>query len=542
MNDDVPSADPGATTNQSLRSVGIPFFITVFCVFTVFLGYEVLERAWLIEAYPGLIDTFHILRGIGTSLIVAVFLAWFFLRTSPHRMARRVLVTSLLTEDERERRTRARLTSWFTRFRWVVVAVFLLGMLIIATLNRDHLWSHNYYSLMVLGALMTAANGFYHLLDRANFGFEHQLPYQMVLDFFFITFFLHYTGGLENPAYMLYFIHIILATILFSLSGALTFGGFAFALLSLLGISELTGIIPHYDFVLFHPGEVDFYNNSQYVAGVLVLFGGVVVVSTYLTSIVVEALREYRDRLREEKERSESLVEKLFEVREEERARVSRELHDQIGQSLSALRLKLDQVESENGDPDEFHDIKESVEDAVDEVRGLSHQLRPPMLDDCGLACAIEDYAEEIQANHDVNVDFEHLGVEHSRNFTISVDTALYRVAQESVMNAVEHGSPRNISVILQFSKGVIQLMVEDDGSGFDERILDQNNRETLGIQGMKERVQLLDGIFTLESATGDGTRVRVEVPIGESAESDGNPTDDIDDYEKQLEVEVGDK
>ncbi len=200
-------------------------------------------------------------------------------------------------------------------------------------------------------------------------------------------------------------------------------------------------------------------------------------------------------------------------AQEEERARVARDLHDEVNQSLTGLLLRLEAAR-EAAPPElegEIAETKALANQAMTELLSLARQLRPTALDDLGLAAAIGGQVEqlgrgEIEARFDVEGDFSDLGDD--------AQLVVYRVAQEALSNAARHSGAGHVEVWLRRAEdGGVALEVADDGRGFafDE------SESGLGIGGMRERALLVGGELTIESRPGEGTTVRLEVP-GDSA------------------------
>ncbi len=200
-------------------------------------------------------------------------------------------------------------------------------------------------------------------------------------------------------------------------------------------------------------------------------------------------------------------------AQEEERARVARDLHDEVNQSLTGLLLRLEAAR-ESAPPeleDELAETKALANQAMTELLSLARQLRPTALDDLGLAAAIGGQVEqlergEIKARFDVEGDFSDLGDD--------AQLVVYRVAQEALSNAARHSGAKRVEVRLDRAEdGGVALEVTDDGRGF---AFDESERG-LGIGGMRERALLVGGELTIESRPDAGTTVRLWVP-GESA------------------------
>lgn len=199
-------------------------------------------------------------------------------------------------------------------------------------------------------------------------------------------------------------------------------------------------------------------------------------------------------------------------AQEEERARVARDLHDEVNQSLTGLLLRLEAAR-EGAPPElegELAETKALANQAMRELLSLARQLRPTALDDLGLAAAVGGQVEqlsrgEIDANLDVDGDFSDLGDD--------AQLVVYRVAQEALSNAARHSGAGKVEVGLRRTDGGdVVLEVADDGGGF---AFDESERG-LGIGGMRERALLVGGELTIESRPGHGTTVRLNVP-GES-------------------------
>jgi two-component system, NarL family, sensor histidine kinase UhpB len=200
-------------------------------------------------------------------------------------------------------------------------------------------------------------------------------------------------------------------------------------------------------------------------------------------------------------------------AQEEERARVARDLHDEVNQSLTGLLLRLEAAR-ETAPPElesELAETKALANQAMRELLSLARQLRPTALDDLGLAAAVAGQVEqlargEIAAEFTAEGDFSELGDD--------AQLVVYRVAQEALSNAARHSEAEHVEVrLLHGEDGGVVLEVGDDGSGFG---FDDSQRG-LGIGGMRERALLIGGELTIESRPGHGTTVRLDVP-GESA------------------------
>jgi signal transduction histidine kinase len=214
------------------------------------------------------------------------------------------------------------------------------------------------------------------------------------------------------------------------------------------------------------------------------------------------------------RERLQVLSRRLVEVQEAERRYIARELHDEIGQSLTGLLLSLDlirrlPVEEIRTSLDEAQGI---VNDLMSRVRELSLDLRPAMLDDLGVVPALLWHFERYTAQTNIAVNFKHTGVEG--RFPPQVETAIYRIVQEALTNVARHARVSEVTVRLWIDPARLSVQIEDQGTGFEpEPAL--TGGVSSGLSGMQERVALLGGELTVESATGVGTRLTAEFPLG---------------------------
>jgi PAS domain S-box-containing protein len=225
-----------------------------------------------------------------------------------------------------------------------------------------------------------------------------------------------------------------------------------------------------------------------------------------------ETIRRHRQELRQ-------LTGKLFQSQEEERRRIARELHDESGQSLTAVKLALERLEQnvpsqEKGLREEIGEIIMMVRRTSSEIRHLSYHLHPTLLSDLGLEPALDLYFKEIKNHTGHNIEFSMVGFDH--RLDVDMETVFYRFSQEALTNALKHSGSDNfrLSIIKSYPK--IIFRAEDDGIGFDTQIIGTDKRN-LGLLGMRERTSLLGGTFQLRSKQGEGTRIRIEIPFAES-------------------------
>jgi PAS domain S-box-containing protein len=226
---------------------------------------------------------------------------------------------------------------------------------------------------------------------------------------------------------------------------------------------------------------------------------------------------EMAQRQHAEKEHK-KLLRRLADAQENERARISRELHDQLGQELTALKLGLRLVKNQGS---AIPAVRQSVGkleqlagSLMQEVHRLAWELHPAVLDDLGLEAALRRYTTEWSENNRLPVDFHGTGMETVR-LPLELETALYRVAQEALTNILKHANARRVSVLLERHPNLVSLIVEDDGAGFDAAAIFQaaRSRGKLGLLGMQERVTLAGGTIEIESTSGTGTTIFARIP-----------------------------
>ena len=237
-----------------------------------------------------------------------------------------------------------------------------------------------------------------------------------------------------------------------------------------------------------------------------------------LAQLVVQMSHEVEDRLAVEKELRKKerefrgLSRKLLTLQETERARISRELHDQLGQDFTAVRFSLELLRRKLA-PAVDESIDETIQlvnQSIDHVRGLAMELRPSLLDHLGLEAALRWNADRIRSHSPVAVTFE--SNNHGPRFSPSIEAASFRIAQEAMTNAVRHAQARSIVIRHENTANDLTVSVDDDGGGFDvpARIQDASPSSGLGLLGMRERAEDNGGELTIESKPGHGTKVQV--------------------------------
>lgn len=232
---------------------------------------------------------------------------------------------------------------------------------------------------------------------------------------------------------------------------------------------------------------------------------------------MVDNLERSRKELELKEEMRIQLLNKVITAQEEERKRIARELHDQTGQMLTTLALRLKML----ADAKDARvataiadDLRNLLNQVQDYIRGIALELRPSVLDDLGLEAALQRYTRECTRKWGIEVDFHSSGFEGYRPLPHE-ETAVYRVVQEALTNVAKHSRAANVSVILERQQDALVAIVEDDGVGFnvDEVMGSPVEEKKLGLFGMQERVNLIGGTLTIESEPGSGSTIYIKVP-----------------------------
>jgi two-component system sensor histidine kinase UhpB len=224
--------------------------------------------------------------------------------------------------------------------------------------------------------------------------------------------------------------------------------------------------------------------------------------------------RDITDRKRMEQER-ESLLRRLVHLQEEERRAISRELHDEVGQLLTGLKLMIEHSEAA-GTATRMEEMKRVVNDLIGRMRDLSTSLRPPMLDELGVLPTLLWHIERFEKQTEIAVEFRHANLD--RRFPAKVELTAVRVVQEALTNVARHAGVAEARVEVWASRESLGIRIEDRGRGFDlEAALAGHST---GLSGMRERCRLLRGRLAVESTLGGGARVLAELPIGDSTGS----------------------
>jgi signal transduction histidine kinase len=220
------------------------------------------------------------------------------------------------------------------------------------------------------------------------------------------------------------------------------------------------------------------------------------------------------DEIRRNNRQLHGLSQRLMKAQEEERLNLSRELHDESGQLLTALTVQLGLLDRSVDQPavlrQRIDELKNTANTIQDNLHKLAVNLRPASLDHLGLVTTLRQYIAEFNRQYNLPVDFEAVGMDDIR-LPIDLETALFRIVQESLTNVVLHSQATRVDVLLSLHNHHMVTIVEDNGIGFLEG--SSSLEDHLGLFGMRERIEMLGGTFMIESSPGKGTTVKAEVP-----------------------------
>ncbi len=224
-----------------------------------------------------------------------------------------------------------------------------------------------------------------------------------------------------------------------------------------------------------------------------------------------------QEEMEETSRQLQSLTDHLQTIREEERKRIGRELHDELGQQLTAMKMDISWVNKKL--PDDSALIKEKMKEVISlldgsntALRRILNELRPTILDQHGLLDALHWHAKQFTATTHIPLEIQ--TTEEEIRVKDEISTCLFRIFQESLTNITRYAEANKVVTFIGTSNGEINLSIEDDGKGFDTEAEQPKSRQPFGILGMKERVRALQGKFELVSAPGKGTKINISLPL----------------------------
>jgi len=221
----------------------------------------------------------------------------------------------------------------------------------------------------------------------------------------------------------------------------------------------------------------------------------------------------------EEIQQRQNLGIQVIKAQEEERRRVARDIHDGPAQSMASVILRAEICErllekNPAQVPVELRALKEAVKASLQDVRKIIFDLRPMTLDDLGIVPTLKRYFTEYQERTRLPVELVTIGQE--RRISSSLEVAIFRVVQEAINNSYKHAQARKVVVRLEIRPNKVNCTIVDDGVGFDVKEKMGPNNKGFGLIGMRERVELLEGTFNISSAPGQGTKVKLQIPVKE--------------------------
>jgi signal transduction histidine kinase len=221
------------------------------------------------------------------------------------------------------------------------------------------------------------------------------------------------------------------------------------------------------------------------------------------------------EKLQQSYQQIKQLVSHLQEIREQERTNMAREIHDELGQQLTGLKMYISWL-NKKCNPQET-EVKEKfsstmilIEETIKSVRKISMDLRPSILDDLGLLAAIEWQSNEFERRSGISTEF--INLTDNKEVPSRLKTGLFRIFQESLTNIARHADAKKIVSSLKFDNNHLTLTITDDGKGFVYKNID--SKKTLGLLGMEERTKEMGGRYEIKSNPGIGTTVSVTVPV----------------------------
>lgn len=210
----------------------------------------------------------------------------------------------------------------------------------------------------------------------------------------------------------------------------------------------------------------------------------------------------------------------ILKAQEEERHKIARELHDGPAQTMAGLIMKLEYLERTSQErtehiPDELASIRQGIRENLADIRRIIFDLRPPQLDARGLIGCISDYLGEFESRYSIGTDLQVMGVVENSILEKALEFSVFRVIQEALNNVARHSKASFVDIKLEIAEHSVNLMVKDDGCGFDIKLLDNGPGlvSGYGIAGMRERVGILGGKLTIQSNKGKGTRIIARIP-----------------------------
>lgn len=233
--------------------------------------------------------------------------------------------------------------------------------------------------------------------------------------------------------------------------------------------------------------------------------------------IIITDRKETELALRESQANLQAISARLAEIQETERRNIAKELHDRVGQNLTSLNISLNIIKSQLDAAiqaqlaEEFEDTQDLLNEITDQIREVMAELHPPVLEDYGLAAALRWYVNRISKKSQLTIDVVGEVIEPRLELPISM--ALFRITQEALNNVVKHAQASTVCIAISEKEGYVELLIEDNGTGFDPSQLDSLSQPHWGLSTMQERARAIHGQMEIISSPGNGTKIFVKIP-----------------------------
>ncbi len=324
-----------------------------------------------------------------------------------------------------------------------------------------------------------------------------------IVETLIITLFVYLTGGSQWIGNVFYLFTVMYANFFLPEMQGYLVTALVVLMYTLVVMLEYTGILP-YQFLFPVVGDLHeslSYNLTTILVGTAAIYG----VLTYTVRLFTNIYMRKNRILDDQRNRLSALSQQLVNAQNEERMRIAHELHDNFGQSLAAIKLRLSSLHKRQHLDAQLPELISIIDQAISETRTLAYSLRPPLLDDLGLAPSVRRLAQMIEEEGKLEVITD---LDEDFRLTPQLESLLFSVIQEALTNAQRHAQARTVRIGLKRTTNSIIATLEDDGVGFVPA-----KASGLGLRGIEERVGLTGGTVDISSAPGQGTTIIVEVP-----------------------------
>ena len=416
----------------------------------------------------------------------------------------------ILNTTEKEQRN----ALWLIHLRWIfLTAAFIFIFITIKILK--FLPEETWLPLLLTILLITVYNIIFRYLRlNRNIG---NLSLQIYFDLLALTVIIHFSGGIENPLSLLPIFHVIISGIILSKNKCYMVAAVANLVLGGLFLLEWSEFIKHYTILIFtHGDHGDFHvaHHTMYVFSRILLNLLVLFLIAFFTTILSEwAQRNERE--------ARNLAGRIIKIQEDERSRIAKEIHENIGSSLYALKLLTHSTFSEikvnnNKVEKEYNNLIEYLNSVMEDTRKISHSLSPVILERIGLFEAIEELIKTYTRNGKVQISMDAFGLNFPFNHGEKIH--VYRIVQEALVNIVRHSQATKAKIVTRQIDGSLLIRIIDNGIGMSTFLNKAaHNHLSLGLIIMKERALLLGAHLSIKSKKYSGTVIEIEIPRKES-------------------------